>query len=216
MAKLVVDAGVGEEAAAPPFGVAVQAKGGDVQRVGGGWGSTAGRVDVLSSRELTGPFAVAVTVDLLGLPSFGSLAEFPCQQVAELGMGLEDFGVNFVWVVNDKNTSASLLSDINTTMSAGNRLVMTGADAGDLNPKEPRRSRRQCGSVNISRDGGVNEHADVHTGRGDEVNGQATKEAVEEVGAGDLEWRANSPQQQVNGDPRERKDLGTIQWMPMG
>ncbi|KAF0891407.1 hypothetical protein E2562_009836 [Oryza meyeriana var. granulata] len=63
-------------------------------------------VDVFPSRELMGPFAVAVVVNLLGLPSFGSLAGFPCQQVAELGMGLADSGVNFVWVVNDKNTLA--------------------------------------------------------------------------------------------------------------
>uniref|UniRef100_A0A0E0QQN6 Uncharacterized protein n=1 Tax=Oryza rufipogon TaxID=4529 RepID=A0A0E0QQN6_ORYRU len=40
---------------------------------------------------------------------FGSLTRFPHEQVAELGMGLADSGVNFVWVVGDKNASASLL-----------------------------------------------------------------------------------------------------------
>jgi hypothetical protein len=40
---------------------------------------------------------------------FGSLTRFPHEQVAELGTGLADSGVNFVWVVGDKNASASLL-----------------------------------------------------------------------------------------------------------
>uniref|UniRef100_A0A0E0PWJ8 Uncharacterized protein n=1 Tax=Oryza rufipogon TaxID=4529 RepID=A0A0E0PWJ8_ORYRU len=40
---------------------------------------------------------------------FGNLTWFPHEQVAELGMGLADSGMNFVWVVGDKNTSASLL-----------------------------------------------------------------------------------------------------------
>ncbi|EAZ00574.1 hypothetical protein OsI_22593 [Oryza sativa Indica Group] len=39
---------------------------------------------------------------------FGRLTRFPHEQVAELGMGLVDSGVNFVWVVGDKNTLASL------------------------------------------------------------------------------------------------------------
>uniref|UniRef100_A0A0E0KAF2 Glycosyltransferase n=1 Tax=Oryza punctata TaxID=4537 RepID=A0A0E0KAF2_ORYPU len=57
---------------------------------------------------------------------FGSLTRFPHEQVAELGMGLADSGVNFVWVVGDKNASASLLPDVHAAVSAGRGHVITG------------------------------------------------------------------------------------------
>ncbi|XP_040378387.1 scopoletin glucosyltransferase-like [Oryza brachyantha] len=57
---------------------------------------------------------------------FGSLTRFPREQVAELGMGLAGSGVNFVWVVGDKNASASLLPGIEAAVPAGRGLVITG------------------------------------------------------------------------------------------
>ncbi|KAF0910865.1 hypothetical protein E2562_004824 [Oryza meyeriana var. granulata] len=56
---------------------------------------------------------------------FGSLTRFPREQVAELGMGLAGSGVSFVWVVGEKKASASL-PDIDTAVSAGRGLVITG------------------------------------------------------------------------------------------
>ncbi|KAL6645093.1 hypothetical protein ACP70R_016701 [Stipagrostis hirtigluma subsp. patula] len=54
---------------------------------------------------------------------FGSLTRFPREQVAELGMGLADSGVNFVWVVGDKNAP---LPDIDAATAAGRGLVVRG------------------------------------------------------------------------------------------
>ncbi|KAL6649459.1 hypothetical protein ACP70R_013683 [Stipagrostis hirtigluma subsp. patula] len=54
---------------------------------------------------------------------FGSLTRFPREQVAELGVGLADSGVNFVWVVGDKNAP---LPDIDAATAAGRGLVVRG------------------------------------------------------------------------------------------
>ncbi|KAL5218788.1 hypothetical protein ABZP36_019472 [Zizania latifolia] len=56
---------------------------------------------------------------------FGSLTRFPREQVAELGMGLVDSGMNFVWVVGDKN--AAPLPDVEDDAAvAGRGLVVMG------------------------------------------------------------------------------------------